>query len=56
MFVMERQHPVIQQIGSGDWRFGGVELGVGHLAIGVDVGLLIDPPNTLQRTDVERVL
>src|SRR5437879_4810746 len=33
-----------------------VELGEGHLGIGVDEGLLIDPPHPLQRADVEGVL
>ncbi len=37
---MERQDPVIEQIGGYDWRLNGVELGVSHLAIGVDISLL----------------
>ncbi len=37
MLIMERQHPVIEQIGGGDRRLGGVELSMRHLAIGVDI-------------------
>lgn len=56
VFRKERQHPVIQQIGSGDRRLGGVELGHGHLAVGVDKGLLVDSPDPLDGADVEGVL
>lgn len=56
MLLIEWQHPVIEQIGSGDRRLGGVELGMGDLAIGVDVGLLIDPANAFDGADIESVL
>ncbi len=48
VFLIKRQHPIIEHISSGDGRLGGVELGMGNLGIGVDIGLLIDPPNALQ--------
>ena len=56
VFLVERQHPIIEQVGGGNRRFGGVEFGVSNLAIGVHIGLLIDPPDALECTDVERVL
>ena len=34
----------------------GVELGVRDLAICVDIGLLVNAPDALQRADVERIL
>ena len=37
-------------------RFGRVELGVGHLAIGIDIGLLIDPAHAFHGAHIERVL
>jgi hypothetical protein len=39
-----------------DRRLGAVELGKGHLGVGVNEGLLVDPPNTLQCADIEGVL
>ncbi len=56
MFLIKGQHPIIEHIGCRDRRFGGVELGVGDLGIGVDIGLLIDPSDTLQGADVEGIL
>ena len=49
---MERQHPVIEQIRGSDRGFGRIELGMGDLAIGVDIGLLVDPPDALQRANM----
>ena len=48
MFIVERQHPVVEQISCRDRRLGGVELGMGHLAIDVHVGLLINRPTPLR--------
>ena len=53
---MERQHPVIEQVGGGDRRLGGVELGLRDLGIGIDIALLVDPPHPLQGADIEGVL
>ena len=50
------QHFVVEHIGGGDRRFGGVEFGMGNLAIGVHIGLLINPPDALQCTDIKSVL
>src|SRR5579884_2287764 len=51
VLVVERQHPVVEEIGRRDRRLAVVELGVG-----VDEGLLVDPTDTLERADVEGVL
>ncbi len=56
MLIMERQHPVIEQISGSDGRFGSVELGMGNLAIGVHIGLLIHPTDALERADIKGVL
>ena len=53
---MERQHPVVEQISRRDGRLGGVKLCVYDLAVGVDIGVLVGPPDTLQRAHIERVL
>src|SRR6266567_3652449 len=56
MAVEEWQDPVVQKIGRRDWRLAIIELGEGHLAVGVDEGLLVDPPHALQIADIERIL
>jgi len=56
VLVVERHHAVVQQVGGGDRGLAVVELGKGHLGVGVDEGLLIDPPHPLHRADVEGVL
>ena len=56
VLVVERQHPVIQQIGRGDRRLDVVKLGEADLGVGVDEGLLVDAAHPLQRADVEGVL
>ena len=40
----------------GERHFGRIQLGEGHLGIGVDEGLLITPAHTLYIADVEGVL
>src|SRR5689334_11026237 len=47
---------IIQQLGSGDRSLAVIELSKRHLGIGVDEGLLIDPADTLQSSDIESVL
>ena len=47
MFIVERHHAVIEDLGRGNRRLTIIEFGKGDLGIGVDKGLLIDPPNTL---------
>ena len=56
MLLIERQHSIIEEISSGDRRLGGIELGMGHFAIGVDIGLLVHPTNALDGADIEGVL
>ena len=43
VLVVERHHPVIEDLGRGDRRLAIIELGTSDLAVGVDEGLLIDP-------------
>ena len=42
VFLVERQHPVVQQIGRGDGVLTVVELGEADLGVGIDEGLLVD--------------
>jgi len=56
VLIMERQDLVIEQVSSSDRRLGGVKLGMRHLAIGVDIGLLVYPSDAFERADVKRVL
>ena len=56
MLLEEREHAVVQQIGRGDRRLAIVEFGAGNLGVGIDEGLLVDPPNPLQIADIERIL
>ena len=56
VLVIERHHPVVEDLGRGDRRLAVIEFGEGDLGIGVDEGLLIDPPDTLQGADIKRVL
>ena len=54
--LVEREHTVIQEVGSGDGRLGGVQLAMDHLAVGVHVGLLVDSARPLEGTHVEGIL
>jgi hypothetical protein len=56
VLVEERHYPIVQEISRGDWRLAVVECGERHLRISVDEGLLVDPPDALQRANVEGVL
>jgi hypothetical protein len=52
----QRQDPIVQEIRCRDRRFRRVQLGTGHLGVGVDEGLLVDPADAFQRADVVGVL
>jgi len=56
VLVVERHHPVIEDLGRGDRRLPVIELDESDLGVGVDDGLLIDPPDPFQRADIEGVL
>ena len=56
VFGKERQNPIVQQIGGGNRRLGGIQLGKRHLAVGVDKRLLVNAADTLEGADVERIL
>ena len=56
MGVVEGHHTVVQQISGGERGLAIIELGKGHLGVGVDKGLLIDAPDPLQGADGEGVL
>ena len=56
MVVEERDHPIVEDVGRGQWRLDQIELGEANLGIGVNHRLLIDPPDTLQRADIECIL
>jgi hypothetical protein len=47
VFIVKRHHAVIEDLGRGDRRLAVIELGEGDFGIGVDEGLLIDPPDAL---------
>jgi hypothetical protein len=48
VFFMKRQNPVIEQVGRGDRRLGGVQVDLRDLAISIYTGLLINAPNPLR--------
>src|SRR6266567_5380519 len=54
VLLEEWQYPVVQQVGRGDRPV--IQLAESDLGIGVDEGLLLDPPDALEIADVERVL
>jgi hypothetical protein len=56
VLLVERQHPVVQEIGHGQRRLAIVELGQAHLGVGVEERLLVDPPHALERADIEGIL
>ncbi len=56
VFFVERQYPVVEKVSGGDRRLRAVELGVGDLGIGIDIGLLIYATYALQRANIERIL
>ena len=56
MLLVERDHPVIEEIGGGQRRLAVLKLGEADLGVGVDEGLLVDASDALERADVEDVL
>jgi hypothetical protein len=54
--IKEGHHLVIEQLSGGQRGLAVVELGKGHFAVGLNEGLLIDPPDALERPDLERSL
>jgi hypothetical protein len=56
VLVVERHHPVVEDLGCGDRRLAVIELGEGDLGVGVDKGLLANASDPLQRADVKGVL
>ena len=56
VFLKERHHLVIEQLRRCQRRFPIVELGKGHLTIGIHEGLLIDTSYALQRPNVDCIL
>jgi len=56
MTVEERDDAVVEKIGGGDRRLAIIELGESDLGVGVDEGLLVNPPNPLEVADIEGVL
>src|SRR5262245_25090893 len=56
MAIEEGNRPVVWRISRCDRRFAIVELGASDLSVGVDEGLLLDPPNALSIADIERIL
>src|SRR5262249_49755562 len=56
VLVIKRHHSVIEDLGRGDRGLAVIQLGKGDLGIGIDEGLLIDPPDALQGADIEGVL
>jgi len=47
VLVIKRHHPVIEDLGCGDRGLAIIQFGEGDLGIGIDEGLLIDPPDAL---------
>ena len=45
VLVVERHHPVVEDLGRGNRRLTIIEFGKGDLGIGVDEGLLVEPPD-----------
>jgi len=56
VLVIERHHPVIENLGCSDRGLAVIELGKGDLGVSVDDGLLIDPAHALQCADVKGIL
>ena len=56
MGIGERHPPMVQHIGRRDRGFAIIGRGMDALRIGVDEGLLVDPPDARHHTDIEAVL
>src|ERR1700730_13010380 len=56
MFIEERDHAVVKQVGRHQRGFTVIELGECQFGVGVEKRLLIDPTDALERADIERIL
>src|SRR5499433_3640114 len=56
VLVIERHHPVIENLGRRDRGLAVIEFCKADLGVGVDDSLLIDPADALQGTDVKGIL
>lgn len=56
VLLVERDHPVVEEVGGGQRRLSVVKLGEADLGVGVDEGLLVDASDAFQRADIEGVL
>src|SRR5262244_2507326 len=56
VLVIERHHPVVEDLGSRDRGLAVIEFGKADLGVCVDDSLLIDPADALQGTDVKGIL
>src|SRR5438876_4609398 len=56
VLVVKWHHPIIEDFGRGDRGLAVIELGKSDFGVGIDKGLLVNPPDALQRTDIEGVL
>lgn len=56
MLLIKGQHLIVDKVGAGDRRFGVIQLGVGHLAICIDVSLLVNPSHALDGSNIEGAL
>ena len=56
VLVIERHHPVVEDLGGGDRGLAIIQFCKDDLGIGVDHRLLIDPADTLQGADIESIL
>src|SRR5262245_23765095 len=56
VLVIDRHHPVVEDLGSSDRGLAVIEFCKADLGVCVDDGLLIDPADALQGTDVKGIL
>jgi hypothetical protein len=56
VLLEQRQHPIIEQICRRDRCLAIVKLSASDLGVRIDEGLLVNPANALQITDIERIL
>jgi hypothetical protein len=56
VLVIERHHPVVEDLSGGDRCLAIIQFSKGDLGIGVDHRLLIDPADTLQGADIKSIL
>src|SRR5918993_6120686 len=56
MLFKEWQHSIVEQIGSCNRSLAIIELGKGHLAIGINERLLINPSHPLESPYIEGIL